>query len=84
MTLITQTTYIDNFDSEIQGAIEIGVRDKKAFILLGTQKVYNKDNIKGLEKYQAFKIALNVAKDYYSCSFNKRKIVDKEIEDLFV
>ena len=64
MTLITKTTYVDNLDSELKGCVEIGIRNKKAFVERKTCKVVNRDNIDNLERYQAFKIALGIAKDY--------------------
>lgn len=35
MTLVTKTTYIDNWESEIEGTVEIGINRKKAFIKKG-------------------------------------------------
>lgn len=64
MTLITKTTYVDNLDSELKGFVEIGIRGKKAFVERKTCKVINRDNINNLERYQAFKLALSIAKDY--------------------
>lgn len=63
MSLVTKTTYIDNWESEIENTVEIGIGKKKAFIEHGTCKVINRDNIKNLERYQAFKLALRIAKD---------------------
>ena len=64
MTCITKTTYIDNIDSDLNGYVEIGIRNKKAFIQHGTCKVLNRDNINNLECYQAFKMAIRIAKNY--------------------
>lgn len=64
MTCITKTTYVDNIDSELKGYVEIGIRDKKAYVKHKTCEVINKDNINNLEKYQAFKHAIEIAKCY--------------------
>lgn len=45
MTPVTKTTYVDNADSEMQGYIEVGFREKKAFIKKGTLEIINRDNI---------------------------------------
>ena len=45
MTPITKTSYVDNFDSEKEGYVEVGYRKKKAFIKQGTLEVVNPDNI---------------------------------------
>lgn len=64
MSPVTKTTYIDNFDSEIEGTIEIGIGKKKAFIEHNTGKIINRDNIPKLETYQAFKLALQITENY--------------------
>ena len=64
MTCITKTTYIDNISSDMKGYVEVGIRGKKAFIQHGTCKVLNKDNINNLDRYQAYKIAIRIAKNY--------------------
>lgn len=73
MTPITKTTYIDNFKADIPETVEIGVNGKKAFIQWTTGKVINRDGIKKLEKYQAYKMAYKIAIDMF-------KNVPKEIE----
>lgn len=64
MTLVTNNTYIDNFDSEIKNTIEIGIKNKKAFVERKTGILINRDNIKNIEKYQAYKLAIKLAKQY--------------------
>ena len=62
MSPVTKNTYIDNWNSEIEGTVEIGVGKKKAFVEHRTCKIINRDNISKLETYQAFRLALHIAK----------------------
>lgn len=64
MSPVTKTTYIDNFESAIPNTIEVGIGKKKAFIEHGSCKVINRDNIKNLENYQAFKLAKKIARNF--------------------
>lgn len=62
MVLVSTTQYIDNKTSEMEGYVEVGIRNKKAFIKHKTGEVINRDNIKNLESFKAFKMALELAK----------------------
>ena len=62
MSPVTKTTYVDNWNSEIEDTVEIGIGKKKAFIKHKTCKIINRDNIPKLETYQAFRLALHIAK----------------------
>ena len=50
MSRVTKTTYIDNWNSEIEGSVEIGVGKKKTFIEHRTCKIINRDNIAKIHK----------------------------------
>lgn len=45
MSLVTKTTYVDNWNSEIEGTVEIGIGKKKTFIEHRTCKIINRDNM---------------------------------------
>jgi len=62
MVLVSATQYIDNKDSEMEGYVEVSIRNKKAFIKHRTGEVINRDSIKNLESFKAFKMALELAK----------------------
>ena len=73
VSFITKTTLIDNWDSELKNHVEVIIGNKKAFIEHGKCTIINRDNIKNLEKYQAFKLAMKMCKNYYDFPFNKNK-----------
>lgn len=61
MILVSMTQYVDNEGSEMEGYVEVGIGDRKAFIKHGTGEVINRDNINNLESKKAFKKALELA-----------------------
>lgn len=61
MTPVTKTTYVDNWSSKIPNTVEIGIRNQKAFIEHKTGRLINDDNIKNIEKYQAYRLGRKIA-----------------------
>ena len=63
MTLITKTSYVDNWTSDKKGYVEIGYKGKKAYAKSGTGELINTDKIP--ENAQAIRIGIAIAKHGY-------------------
>ena len=61
---VTKTTYVDIFDSAMPGHVEIGYRNKKAWIKRGTLEIINPAGIP--LNLQAMALALSIA-DHDNC-----------------
>ena len=63
MTMITKTSYVDNWTSDKKGYVEIGYKGKKAYAKKGTGSLDNPHNIP--LNAQAVKMGIAIAKYGY-------------------